>query len=99
MNAAEMRREMLETVRTMAAEVRALEGLDEEAEDAVVRLRLHLTWLQGQFPALRRAVDLERVAMRRSLLRVGDHSLDPDEAEEGDRTRAVAGGVNTGGMI
>ena len=99
MNAMEMRREMLATVATIGDEVRALAGLDEEAEDAVVRLRLHLTWLQGQFPALRRAVDLERVAMRRSLLRAGDHSLDPDDAEVGDRTRGVAGAVNMGGLI
>jgi hypothetical protein len=79
MTAAEMRREMLATVATMGDEVRALAALDEEAECAVVRLRLHLTWLQGQFAPLRVAELLEAEAMRRSLLRVGDHSLDEED--------------------
>jgi len=70
-----MRRGMLETVRVMREELGRVEMLDEEGYDALVRLRLHLTWIQGQFSALRVLETKEAVAMRRSLLRAGDRSL------------------------
>ena len=75
MTAAEMRREMLETVRVMREELALVERLDEVGEDELVPLRLRLTWLQGRFAELRRVEMRELAAMRRGLLRVGDRSL------------------------
>lgn len=75
MSAAEMRREMLETVRVMREELALVERLDEVGEDELVPLRLRLTWLQGRFAELRRVEARELAAMRRGLLRVGDRSL------------------------
>ena len=75
MTAAEMRREMLETVRVMREELALVERLDEVGEDELVPLRLRLTWLQGRFAELRRVEMREQLAMRRSLLWAGDRSL------------------------
>ncbi len=71
----EMKREMLATVERMAEELALVTELDDEAEDAVARLRLHLGWLRGRFEELRRVEARELAAMRRGLLRVGDRSL------------------------
>ncbi len=75
MSAAEMRREMRETVRVMREELALVERLDEAGEDELVPLRLRLTWLQGRFAELRRVEMREQLAMRRSLLWAGDRSL------------------------
>jgi hypothetical protein len=72
---AEIRMEMLETVRVMREELALVERLDEVGEDELVPLRLRLTWLQGRFAELRRVEARELAAMRRGLLRVGDRSL------------------------
>lgn len=72
----EIRREMVETVGAMRMELARVAVLDDEAEDAVVRLRLHLSWLQGRFEVLRRAEIREAAAMRLTLLRAGDDSLE-----------------------
>ncbi|MDH4474875.1 MAG: hypothetical protein QE274_00250 [Verrucomicrobiaceae bacterium] len=70
-----MRREMMETVGAMRQELDLVAGLDEAAEDALVRLRLRLTWLQMAFQGLREAEVAELAAMRRGLLWAGDRSL------------------------
>ncbi len=75
MSGAEIRMEMLETVRVMREELALVERLDEVGEDELVPLRLRLTWLQGRFAELRRVEARELAAMRRGLLRVGDRSL------------------------
>ena len=75
MSGAEIRMEMLETVRVMREELALVERLDEVGEDELVPLRLRLTWLQGRFAELRRVEARELAAMRRGLLRVGDKSL------------------------
>jgi len=72
---AEIRMEMLQTVRVMREELALVERLDEVGEDELVPLRLRLTWLQGRFAELRRVEARELAAMRRGLLRVGDRSL------------------------
>ena len=75
MSGAEIRMEMLQTVRVMREELALVERLDEVGEDELVPLRLRLTWLQGRFAELRRVEARELAAMRRGLLRVGDRSL------------------------
>ena len=77
----EMRREMGMTVATMREELGRVAVLDDEAEDAVARLRLHLSWLQGRFNELRRAEIREAAGLRASLLRAGDRSLELELGE------------------
>lgn len=87
------------TLACMMQELGLMTALDDEAECAARRLRLHLTWLEGQFAPLRVEERVEAQAMLRTLHRAGDHSLDPDDGDESDRTGEVAGCANTGGMI
>jgi hypothetical protein len=77
-SAGKIREQMSVTLACMMQEMASMAGLDDEAECAVRRLRLHLTWFQGQFAPLRVAEVAEAEAMRRSLRRAGDFSLDEE---------------------
>jgi hypothetical protein len=61
-----------------------------EAKVAAADFQLH--------PA-NRDEERQRDLFLRSLHAAGDHSLDPDDGDESDRTGEVAGCANTGGMI
>lgn len=81
-SAGKIREQMSVTLACMMQELGLMAGLDDEAECAARRLRLHLTWFEGQFAPLRVAELVEAEAMRRSLHRAGDHSLDEEDEQD-----------------